>query len=71
MRRGSSPRPQAALAILGFIVMMVLDARKVPGAIVIGILVVTIIGLVTGDASWCGGAWPPPIVSVLYFVKDF
>ena len=60
----------AALAILGFIAMMVLDARKVPGAIVIGILVVTIIGLVTGDASWGGGAWLPPSLAPTFFVLD-
>lgn len=46
-----------------------------------GILIVTIIGLVTGDATWGGGEWLPPsltptlwllaIVSVLFFVKEF
>ena len=60
----------AALAILGFVIMMVLDARKVPGAIVIGILAVTIVGLFTGDASWGGGAWLPPSLAPTFFVLD-
>ena len=60
----------AALAILGFIVMMVLDARKVPGAIIIGILVVTIIGLFTGDATWGGGDWLPPSLAPTFFALD-
>ena len=67
---GDLTSSMAALAILGFIIMMVLDARKVPGAIVIGILVVTIIGLVTGDASWGGGAWLPPSLAPTFFALD-
>ena len=55
----------AALACLGFIIMMVLDARKVPGSIVIGILVVTVIGRspVTQHgavATGCRRAWHQP-----------
>ncbi len=57
----------AALACLGFVVMMVLDVRKVPGAIVIGILSITIIGLITGDATWGGGAWLPPSIAPTLF----
>ena len=50
----------AALACLGFVAMAALDARKVPGAIVIGILGVTAVSLATGDAEWGGGEWLPP-----------
>ncbi len=60
----------AALACLGFIIMMVLDARKVPGSIVIGILVVTVIGLLTGDATWGGGDWLPPSLAPTFFALD-
>ena len=60
----------AALACLGFIIMMVLDARKVPGSIVIGILVVTFIGLLTGDATWGGGDWLPPSMAPTFFALD-
>ena len=50
--------------------MMVLDARKVPGSIVIGILVVTVIGLLTGDAKWGGGDWLPPSLAPTFFALD-
>ncbi|MBS41234.1 MAG: guanine permease [Rhodospirillales bacterium] len=39
------------LAVLGFVVIVALDYKKVPGAIIIGILVVAIIGMVTGLAK--------------------
>ena len=50
------------LAGLGFIIMAVLDRRGVPGAIIIGILVVSIIAWATGTASFNGvvGAVPSP-----------
>ena len=60
----------AGLAILGFIIMMVLDARKVRGAIVLGILAVTIVGLFTGDATWGGGDWLPPSLAPTLFTLD-
>ncbi|MEK9659569.1 MAG: NCS2 family permease [Chloroflexota bacterium] len=50
------------LAGLGFIIMAVLDNRKIPGAIVIGILVVSIIAWITGQADLHGlaGSVPSP-----------
>ncbi len=59
-----------ALACLGYIVIMILDARKVPGSIVIGILGITIIGLITGDAIWGGGEWLPPSIAPTFFQLD-
>ena len=60
----------AALACLGFIVIMVLDARRIPGAIVIGILAVTGLGLITGDATWGGGDWAPPSLAPTLLALD-
>ncbi len=60
----------AGLAILGFIIMMVLDTRKIRGAIVLGILAVTIVGLITGDATWGGGDWLPPSLAPTFFTLD-
>lgn len=60
----------AALACLGFVIMLVLDARKVPGAIIIGILAITVIGLITGDATWGGGSWAPPSLAPTFFALD-
>jgi AGZA family xanthine/uracil permease-like MFS transporter len=39
------------LAFLGFIVIVALDYKKVPGAIIIGILLVAIVGTMTGAAN--------------------
>ena len=50
------------LAGLGFIIMAVLSNRKIPGAIVIGILVIAIIAWIIGEAELQGvaGAVPNP-----------
>ena len=51
------------LAVLGFIVIVALDYKKVPGAIIIGILIVSIIGMMAGLAkapSSIVGAIPDP-----------
>ena len=48
------------LAGLGFIIMAVLDRRGVPGAIIIGILAVSILAWVTGTASFNGVVGPVP-----------
>ena len=50
------------LAGLGFIIMAVLSNRKIPGAIVIGILVIAIIAWIIGEAELQGvaGAVPSP-----------
>ena len=58
------------LAGLGFAIMAILDKRKVPGAIIIGILAVSIIAWVTGIASLNGvvGSVPSPAHA---FTLDF
>ena len=52
------------LAVLGFIIMSVLDKRNIPGSIIIGILAVSVIAWVTGagDSSLSGvaGSIPSP-----------
>ena len=45
---GDLTRPTVLLAAIGFLAMAVLDYRKVTGAILIGILAVTVIGWVAG-----------------------
>ncbi len=42
------------LAFVGLVVIATLDARKMAGAILVGILAVTAVGLVSGDASFAG-----------------
>ena len=48
------------LAFLGFFAIVALDHRKVPGAVIIGILVVTAAGVALGVTEWKGLASLPP-----------
>ncbi len=57
---GDMSRPEPALALLGFALIAALVRRKVPGAVIIGILVVTALGLLLGLASFQGIVAPPP-----------
>ena len=48
------------LSFLGFFVIIALDRHKVPGAVIIGILAVTIAGVALGVSEWKGLASLPP-----------
>jgi AGZA family xanthine/uracil permease-like MFS transporter len=48
------------LAFLGFFVIIALDRHKVPGAVIIGILAVTVVGVVLGVSEWKGLISLPP-----------
>jgi AGZA family xanthine/uracil permease-like MFS transporter len=49
---GSLKSPQALLALFGLVVTFALYSRRVPGAILIGMLAATALGVVTGLARW-------------------
>jgi AGZA family xanthine/uracil permease-like MFS transporter len=55
------------LAIIGFIVIAALDAMKVPGAIILGILLVTVIGIILGVSEFKGIADVPPDPGTVMF----
>ncbi len=57
---GDMSRPEPALALLGFALIAALVRRNVPGAVIIGILVVTALGLPLGLTSFQGVVAPPP-----------
>jgi AGZA family xanthine/uracil permease-like MFS transporter len=58
------------LAIAGFFVMAALDVRKVPGAVIIGILLTTAAGILLGVSEWRGLASAPPDPSPTLFQMD-
>jgi len=60
---GDLGSPPALLATLGFVVMVALDARKVPGAIVIAILGVTATGVMAGVTKFAGVMSAPPSIA--------
>ena len=49
---GSFSNHEAQLACIGLAIMLILMTRKVHGAIVIGVLVTTVIGIFRGMATW-------------------
>ena len=67
---GNLKAPAAGLAVLGFVVMAALDARKVPGAILIGILATAIAGMALGQASFGGVVSLPPSIAPVFLKMD-
>jgi AGZA family xanthine/uracil permease-like MFS transporter len=62
----------AVLAALGFFAMVALDHRKVPGAIIIGIILVTVVGMVLGISPPPPGVVDlPPSLAPTFFALDF
>ena len=57
---GDLSKPQALLAAAGFLVIAALAVRKVPGAIIIGVLAVTLIAAASGLEPWRGIAAAMP-----------
>ncbi len=60
----------ALLAILGFFIIAALDALKVRGAILIGILVVTILSIATGQNEFNGIFSAPPSLAPTFMQLD-
>lgn len=60
---GDLTSPTVLMAILGFFLIAVLDYFRIRGAILIGILVVTVLGIVTGHAKFEGLVSAPPSIA--------
>jgi AGZA family xanthine/uracil permease-like MFS transporter len=67
---GDLSKPQALLAAAGFLVVAALAVRKVPGAIIIGVLAVTISAAALGRESWHGVAAAPPSLEPTFLKLD-
>ena len=61
----------AVLCLLGFVVIVALNSRKVIGGTLIGILAVTFIGLPLGLAQFSGLTALPPSLAPTFFQLDF
>ena len=57
---GNLTEPSALFALLGFFIIAALDALKIRGAILIGILVVTVLSMATGHNTFNGIFSAPP-----------
>lgn len=67
---GDLRQPGALLAVAGFILIVALEQRKVPGAIIIGILAVTGAAVLTGLAPFNGMVAPPPSIAPTFLKMD-
>jgi AGZA family xanthine/uracil permease-like MFS transporter len=68
---GDLTKAPVLLAALGFVVIAALDYRKVPGAIMIGILMVTGLAMVFGLSQPAGVFAMPPSIAPTFFQLDF
>lgn len=67
---GDLTSPKSLLALLGFVVIVALDYRTVPGAVIIGILAMTAIGIACGISEWKGFVALPPDPTPTLFQLD-
>jgi adenine/guanine/hypoxanthine permease len=67
---GNLKNPATLLAILGFFLMVGLDARRVPGAIIVSILAITIIGIAAGVSPAAGIFSMPPSLAPTFLELD-
>ena len=58
------------LAAAGFVIMVALDRRRVPGAIIIAILLVTALGVALGVTTPAGVVSLPPSIAPTFFALD-
>ena len=61
---------EAAMAILGFFVIMTLNEHKVPGAVLIGVLSISVIALFNGQISYSGLVDTPPAIAPTFLQMD-
>jgi AGZA family xanthine/uracil permease-like MFS transporter len=67
---GDLSKPQALLAAAGFLVIAGLASRRIPGAIIIGVLGVTLLAVVFGLEPWHGFAASPPSLAPTFLKMD-
>lgn len=67
---GELGKPQALLAILGFFLIIGLEARGVTGAVLISILLVTVISILLGVSEFGGVVSMPPSLAPTFLQLD-
>ena len=67
---GDLTQPEPMLAAVGFILIAALSVRRVTGAIMLGVLVLTGIGLATGLVQYQGLVSPPPDMAPTFMALD-
>lgn len=67
---GDLTKPGPLFAMLGFILIVVLEARKITGAVLIGVLAVTVLAIVLGYSPFGGVMSMPPSIAPTFMQLD-
>ena len=67
---GKMGSPGVLLACLGFVLILAMDYRKIPGAIMIAILVITVLGIALGLSKFNGIVSAPPSLAPTFLQLD-
>ena len=67
---GDVKAPPAILAVCGFLAIVALDAKRIPGAIIISVLGVTAIGIAIGVSPFGGIVSAPPSLAPTFLKLD-
>jgi AGZA family xanthine/uracil permease-like MFS transporter len=67
---GDPSKPQAWLAAAGFLLIAGLAVRKMPGAIIVGVIAVTLTAVALGLEPWHGRAAAPPSLAPTFLQMD-
>lgn len=70
VKAGDLHKPEAIMAILGFLLIVTLDRLKVRGAILIGIIVVTVLSFFFGGNTFKGIFSAPPSIDPTFLQLD-
>jgi AGZA family xanthine/uracil permease-like MFS transporter len=67
---GDLTQPSTMLAALGFILIAALSVRQIPGAIMLGVLSLTVVGLIIGEVQYNGIISSPPSIAPIFLQLD-
>ncbi|PJI38698.1 NCS2 family permease [Ferrovibrio sp.] len=67
---GKMGSPGVLLACLGFVLILAMDYRKIPGAIMVSILVITVLGIALGLSKFNGIVSAPPSLAPTFLQLD-
>lgn len=68
---GDIGQPSQLLFLLGFVIILILDSYRVKGAILYGILSITVLSLLLGHTQWHGLVSTPPSMSATFLQLQF
>jgi AGZA family xanthine/uracil permease-like MFS transporter len=67
---GNFKNIETLLAAIGFLFILILSVRKVAGAIIIGVLTITVLALILGTVDYNGVISNPPNISSIFLKLD-